>query len=206
MTMAESPESQTSVTLLERLARSGEPDQAAWAQFVDHYGRKVYQRCLRWRLQEADAEDVTQAVLLKLAVRMKSFAYDPTHSFRAWLKTVAHHAWCDFVAARHRVARARDGEAGREGLESAEARDDLARRLDEQYDRELLETAMANVRPRTAPHNWQAFWLTAVEGLSAEEAAARLGMKIARVYSARNRVQLRLQEERRRLEGGSPSL
>jgi hypothetical protein len=27
-------------------------------------------------------------------------------------------------------------------------------------------------------------------------------MKIARVYSARNRVQVRLQEERRRLEGG----
>jgi RNA polymerase sigma-70 factor (ECF subfamily) len=200
--MAGSPESQTSVTLLERLARSGEPDQAAWAEFVDRYGRKVYQWCLRWRLQDADAEDVTQAVLLKLAARMKGFAYDPTRSFRAWLKTVAHHAWRDFVDARQRADPAQGSPEAHQALECAEAREDLAQRLEEQYDRELLEMAMANVRPQVAAHNWQAFWLTAVEGLTAEEAATRLDMKIARVYSARNRVQLRLQEERRRLEGG----
>jgi RNA polymerase sigma-70 factor (ECF subfamily) len=202
--MAGSPESETSVTLLARLARSGSPDQAAWAQFVDRYGRKVYQWCLRWRLQEADAEDVTQTVLLKLAARMKDFAYDPARSFRAWLKTVTHHAWRDFVDGRQRAGRVQTGLEAQQQLETVEAREDLAQRLEEQYDHELLETAMANVRPQVAPHNWQAFWLTAVEGLSAEEAAARLDMKIARVYSARNRVQLRLQEERRRLEGALP--
>ena len=66
-------DSQTNVSLLLRVARSGSPDQAAWAQFVDRYGRKVYQWCLRWHLQEADAQDVTQVVLLKaLRSRLES--------------------------------------------------------------------------------------------------------------------------------------
>lgn len=52
----------------------------------------VYRWCRRWHLQDADAEDVTQAVLAKLTGKMGSFEYDPARSFRAWLKTVAHHA------------------------------------------------------------------------------------------------------------------
>ena len=32
--------------------------------------------------QEADAKDVTQMVLVRLAERMRTFAYDPSKSFR----------------------------------------------------------------------------------------------------------------------------
>ena len=194
--------SETSVTLLERVARSGVPDQPAWAEFVDRYGRKVYLWCLRWGLQEADAQDVVQAVLLKLAVHMKAFRYDPARSFRAWLKTVAHHAWRDFVDAQRRAPSSPGGDGGWAALETAEAREDLARGLEEQFERELLEQAMHAVRPRMAPHNWQAFCLTALEGIAAPEAARRLDMKIARVYAARSTIQQMLQEECRRLEGG----
>src|SRR2546421_9474388 len=96
-------ESQTSVTLLGRVAQGGAPDQAAWAEFVDRYGRKVYQWCRHWKLQDADAQDVTQAVLLKLAAHMKEYRYDAGRSFRAWLKTVTHHAWKDFLDSKHRA-------------------------------------------------------------------------------------------------------
>ena len=92
-------ESNTSATLLARL-RQVPPDQAAWAQFTERYGRKVYGWCRQWNLQEADAEDVTQNVLLKLAEKMQTFVYDPARSFRAWLKTVARHAWSDSWSGR----------------------------------------------------------------------------------------------------------
>ena len=46
------------------------------------YGRKIYAWCRRWNLQEADTEDVTQMVLLKLAEKMRSFDYDTNKSFR----------------------------------------------------------------------------------------------------------------------------
>ncbi len=59
-------ESRTHRTLLARLAQSGGGNQEAWSEFVDRYGRRIYGWCLRWRLQDADAQDVTQIVLLKL--------------------------------------------------------------------------------------------------------------------------------------------
>ncbi len=63
-------DSQTSATLLAML-RQVPADQAAWARFADRYGRKIYGWCRRWNLQESDAEDVTQNVLLKLAEKMR---------------------------------------------------------------------------------------------------------------------------------------
>ena len=91
----------TSTTLLGRL-RLEPADQEAWAEFVRRYGPLVYRWCRDWRLQEADAQDVTQAVLVKLAGKMRDFSYDPSKSFRAYLKTLARYAWCDFVEASRR--------------------------------------------------------------------------------------------------------
>ncbi len=55
-------------------------------------------------LQDADAEDVAQEILLKLARKLRDFSYNPESSFRGWLKTVAHHAWRDFVDGQGVVA------------------------------------------------------------------------------------------------------
>src|SRR5262249_47026305 len=94
LAMADSTNSDTRLTLLARL-RETPTDQAAWAEFVDRYGRQIYAWCRRWRLQEADAEDVTQNVLLARAGQMRSFDYKPWGSFRAGLRTVAYRAGCD---------------------------------------------------------------------------------------------------------------
>jgi RNA polymerase sigma-70 factor (ECF subfamily) len=193
-------DSRTQRTLLERLAQAGDGNQAAWAEFIDRYGRKIYGWCLRWGLRREDAQDVTQVVLLKLVRRMKDFTYDPTRRFRAWLKTVTHHAWRDFVDGRHSTPIARGGDAGWAQLQCLAARDDLSRELEGLFDLELLETAMQRVRQRAAPHTWMAFSMTAVEGIPAPEVARRLGMKVSRVWAARSVIQQRLQEECRRLE------
>ena len=80
------------------------------------------------------------------------------------------------------------------------ARDDLVLRLEHEFDRELLEEAMLRVRLRVAPHNWEAYRLTALDGVSAREAAQRLTMKIANVYAARSNVQRLLREQVEKLE------
>lgn len=188
----------TSATLLARL-RQVPADQAAWAQFTDRYGRKIYGWCRQWGLQEADAEDVAQEVLLKLAGRMQAFVYDPGRSFRAWLKTLTRHAWSDCWAGRP-VAVACGGSGAVEMLRTVEAREDLVRRLEEEFDRELLDEAMARVRARVAPHTWEAFERTALRGESGAAAAAALGMKVATVFVARSKVQKMLQQEARALE------
>src|SRR5262245_1901532 len=156
-------ESQTSATLLARL-RQVPGDQAAWAQFTERYGRKIYAWCRQWNLQQADAEDVTQDVLLKLAAKMQSFDYDRGKSFRGWLKTVTRNAWSDFWAGRKAVATG--GSQALEVLQTVEAREDLVRRLDDEFDRELFDEAAARVRLRVTPRTWQAFELTAMQGKS----------------------------------------
>jgi RNA polymerase sigma-70 factor (ECF subfamily) len=195
--------SQTSPTLLGRL-RQQPADQGAWREFVDRYSRKIYAWCRQGKLQEADAEDVTQIVLVKLAEQMGSFAYDPTKSFRGWLRTLTRHAWSDFVEARQRGGRASGDSRADECLHTVEARDDLVARLEEEFDHEVLEEATARVRLRVAVSSWEAFRLTAVEGHSGAEAAHRLGMEVAAVFKAKNRVQKLLQEEVRKLEGDDP--
>jgi RNA polymerase sigma-70 factor (ECF subfamily) len=191
-------ESKTSATLLARL-RQVPADQAAWTQFTERYGRKIYGWCLRWNLQGADAEDLTQDVLLKLAEKMQTFVYDPTKSFRAWLKTVARHAWSDSRSGR-KAAVAAGGSQALMLLQTVEAREDLVRRLEEEFDRELLDEAMTRVRLRVMPRTWEAFERTALQGQSGAEAAQVLGMKVATVFVARSKVQKMLQEEMQKLE------
>jgi RNA polymerase sigma factor (sigma-70 family) len=200
--MTAARDSRTRATLLGRL-RADPADPRTWAEFVDHYGPKILVWCRAWGLQDADAQDVAQTVLLKLATKLRDFAYDPARSFRAWLKTVAQHAWLDFLDARQRAGQGTGDTQMLGRLQSVEARDDLLGRLDEAFDRELLNEAVARVRLRVAPQTWEAFRLTAQEGLPGAEAAARIGMQAAQVYVAKRRVQKMLQDEVRALEGAA---
>ena len=197
--MGSEPTSQTSPTLLGRL-RQDPNHQAAWGKFVERYGPKIYGWCRQRQLQDADAQDVTQDVLLRLARKLRAFVYDPTRSFRAWLRTLTQHAWSDFVSAR----RPDLGSGSREAVEQLQevaARDDLVTRLEEQFDQEVMEEAMARVQLRVAPHNWDAFRLTALEGQSGEAVAQQLGIKVTAVFKAKSRIQEMLREEIARLEG-----
>ena len=199
--MDAAPADATSLSLLLRL-RHAPADQGAWREFVARYGRRIYLWCRQWDLQEADAEDVTQNVLAILAERLRTFEYDPAGSFRAWLKTVAHHAWGKYVSQLARPGRGTGDADAPTRLQSVEARDDLAARLEEEFDRELLDLAMLRVAQRVEPHTWQAFTLTALDGQSGSDVAARLDMPVAMVYVARSRVQKMLKDEIQLLEAG----
>jgi RNA polymerase sigma-70 factor (ECF subfamily) len=196
------PESVTSTTLLVRLQQSP-ADQAAWAEFVGRYGRRIHGWCRQWGLQESDAQDVTQTVLLKLLHALQTFSYDPSQKFRSWLKTVTHHAWQDLVRSRRQVA-AGGEPAADDPLQTLAARDDLAARLEAAYEQEMLDQALERVRARVQPQTWDAFHLTAFDGLSGADAAARLGMPVTSVYKAKSNVQKLLEAEVRDLEGGEP--
>jgi RNA polymerase sigma factor (sigma-70 family) len=188
----------TNPTLLARLRR--DPSNTAdWDEFVEHYGRHIYRWCRQWGLQDADAEDVAQEILLKLARKLRDFAYDSKSSFRGWLKTIAHHAWRDFADNKQRTG-AIAGDKTWELLQSVEARDNLVQKLEEAFDYELLEIAKVQVRLRVAPHTWEAFRLVAFEGLPVAEVAAKVHMQAAMIYVAKSKVQKMLREEIQKLE------
>jgi RNA polymerase sigma-70 factor (ECF subfamily) len=198
--MEEGSASQTRLSLLHRLQRDP-GDQSAWDEFVTRYAPRIRAWCRDWKAQDADAHDVAQQVLVRLAAKLRTFVYDPGRSFRAWLKTLTRHAWSDFVADRQRSVQAAGGDDALEVLHTIEAREGLVTRLEEAFDLELLDLASSRVRERIEPHTWEAFRLTALEGLSGAEAAARLGKPVATIFKARSNVQRWLQEEIARLEG-----
>lgn len=190
----------TSVTLLGRL-RHLPADPGAWQEFVDCYGPKIFRWCRQSGLQEADAEDLTQSILLKLLRVMQTFEYDPTQRFRGWLRTVVQNAWHDLLRSWQR-SRTETGNNGViDSLDSVTARDDLITRLEAAYDRELLELATSRVRLRIAPATWEVYRLAAIEQMPVGEVAIKLNMKVAAVYKARNNVQKYLREEIQYLEG-----
>jgi RNA polymerase sigma factor (sigma-70 family) len=192
----------TRASLLTQL-REDPSDQAGWDEFVERYGPHIYRWCRQWKLQDADAEDVTQDILVKLTQKLRAFAYDPSRSFRGWLKTVSHHAWRDFADSRRYSQRDTGISPVQERLLTLEAREDLAQKLEEAFDLELLEAAKVRVRLRVAPHTWEAFRLMAVERLPVAEVAARVQLQVAMVYVAKSKVQKMLQEEVKKLERGA---
>jgi len=62
----------TSVTLLDRLRRGGEP--AAWDRFARLYTPLLRAWAVRQGFQDADAADLTQDVLLKLVHELPAYA------------------------------------------------------------------------------------------------------------------------------------
>jgi RNA polymerase sigma-70 factor (ECF subfamily) len=196
-----SPDSVTSISLLWRLQQTPS-DQAAWAEFVARYGWRIKRWCREWGLQESDCEDVAQTVLVKLLNAMQRFRYDPSKKFRAWLKTITHHAWLDMVRGRRKMTEG--GSATSEDpVLALEARDDLEEQLEAAYEQELVECALVRVRPRVEPLTWEAFRLTALEGLSGAKASAQLGMAVTSVYKAKSNVMKLLEAEVHCLEGGA---
>jgi RNA polymerase sigma-70 factor (ECF subfamily) len=188
----------TRATLLVRL-RERPDDQAAWNEFVERYGPLIYAWCRHFRMQEADAQDVAQMVMIKLARTLPGFEYDPSRSFRGWLRTLTQNAWSDFL--KEQRVRAGGGPAGEDILQSLEARDDLVRRLEEAFDQDILAQARDQVKARVEMRTWQAFELTAVDGVPAAEVSGRLGLRVGAVYQARSHVQKLLREAVAQLSG-----
>jgi RNA polymerase sigma-70 factor (ECF subfamily) len=196
--MTTQPQKDTPLTLLERVQRFP-AELEAWDEFVRCYHPMIRAWCMKWGLQPSDADDVAQDVLVKLLAAMRTFRYDPARSFRAWLKTVTHHALSHFSAGRRR----QPGQIGPDIpiAELVDARVDLEQGLESLFDRDLLVMAMRRVERRVKPVTWDAFQLTALEGLSGLAVSQRLQIPVAHVFVARNRVQKLLQEEIRIMKG-----
>ena len=192
----------TSATLLLRLQDI--EDHEAWAAFVESYAPIVFSWCRRFRLQDSDAADVTQDVLVKLMRSMQEFQYEPGKGrFRGWLKTVTANTVRDLSRSWENRIRGSGEDNVRDALNSLQAPDaieSLAADLEAQHQRELLNQAADAVRPKVREHTWEAWRLTSMEHVPAKRAATELGMTIGDVYVARSRVNKMLAEEVRRLQ------
>jgi RNA polymerase sigma-70 factor (ECF subfamily) len=193
----------TSLTLLAAL-RQG----LRWEELIALYGPLILHWCRhRFGLQEADAEDLRQELLLKVWKYLGS--YDPARGrFRAWLYRCTGNALRDLLQRRP----VREGQTAEEALAALpaappgpwpaaalwRAEDDLEGAVqlleEEGFAGEDLQQAILQVRDRVAPATWKAFLLSVFLDLKGQDIADRLGMSPVSVYQAVCRVRRLIQQ------------
>jgi RNA polymerase sigma factor (sigma-70 family) len=175
----------------------GEPGQAAagwippsWDEVVRDYSARVYRLAYRLTGNTHDAEDLTQEVFVRVFRKLAD--YTPG-TFEGWLHRITTNLFLDMARRRQRIRFEGLGEEavhlGDGGPSPAEAFDD--RHLDDD-----IQAALKAL----APEYRVAVILCDIEGLSYEEIADALGIKLGTVRSRihRGRAQLRAALEHRR--------
>ncbi len=169
----------------------------AWQEFAAIYQPAVYRLARKRGLQDADAQDLAQRVLIVVSQKIADWRpTSPQGAFRSWLAAVARNAIVNALTRGTRDAAiggssmlARlNGQLGREE-ENGEAE------IDEEFRRGLFRRAAEQIRPEFLDATWSAFWLTAVEGLAIDEAARRLDKNAGSIYASRSRIMRRLKEK-----------
>ena len=180
----------TRLSLLLKLKDSA--NHAAWEEFVAVYSPVIYRFARRRGLQECDAQDLAQNVLAAVAGRIHDWKADEDRArFRTWLYRIASNQTITLFRNRKPDA-ARGGTTAIAVLERQTC--DEATELELNYRREVFRMLARRARSEFEEATWQAFWMTAVEGVPVEEAARSLGRTVGSIYTARSRIIRRLQE------------
>ena len=170
-------------------------DHEAWVEFVILYEPVIYRMLKKFGLQDADALEVMQELLLAVSRSVDRWTPGKEHgSFRGWLRRVTRNLVVNWVRRRklQLVTTALDLDSLLIEGESIEG--DESQQFDSEVHRSLFHRASDQVRIEVQPLTWQAFWEVAVSGREVSEVAARLGLTPGAVRVAKCRVIARLRE------------
>src|SRR5262245_23266468 len=190
----------TSPSIVDVLGR-GDWSAKDWTKFFGRYRDVILWWCHQRGLQHADAEDLTQKILVKLVKKMPDHRHDPARGrFHDWLERVVVNAVIDWH--RHRQCHPEPVAIGGSSFQGVlnnrgtpEAVDELCTTIDHQVNK-FLARKMEAVRARlNKPTTWESFWMLQVEERPVEDVAAELGLSIAAVYKNARRVNLDLAME-----------
>jgi RNA polymerase sigma-70 factor (ECF subfamily) len=194
----------TRSSLLLRIRDPG--DGVAWNEFAGIYTPLIHRYCQRRGLQDTDAADISQVVMLAVSKAIGRFELNPAKgSFRSWLFKITHNAFADFL---DRQRRAPQGGGGTTLQRVVEAQPDPAAEdlWDQEYRRYLFDWVCGQVRGKFEESTWQAFWRTAVENQKGEDVARALGLSVGAVHIAKSRVLARMKQKLSSVSDDSPFL
>lgn len=174
----------------------------AWSEFVQIYRPVIYRMARRRGMQDADAQDLSQEVLVRISKAIDRWEPQTNVRFRHWLRKVASNAIVTAVT-KSKPDGVIDGSAADQIFADTPEVSATTSELYDECFREQYLRAAAIVRVDVSPLTWTAFERTVVQGQSCEEAAASLGKSLGTIYAARSRVLKRLQFEVQRLEGNA---
>ncbi|HEX6233652.1 MAG TPA: RNA polymerase sigma factor SigE [Jiangellaceae bacterium] len=162
----------------------------SWDDVVREHSARVYRLAYRLTGNQHDAEDLTQDVFIRV---FRSLSTYTPGTFEGWLHRITTNLFLDMVRRRQRIRFDALADDAAERLSGREPTPD--RQLDDQ----LLDSDVQTALDGLPPDFRAAVVLCDIEGLSYEEIAATLGVKLGTVRSRihRGRAQLRAALEHR---------
>ena len=197
---------QTRRSLLSRL-RDFE-DRGSWQTFFELYWRLLYNVARRAGLDDVDAQDVVQDTVMAVAREIPQFRYDPERgSFKQWLFRILRRRVADHFRKVYRQPA--DLGLSPEMLEGTGDADaivmqdgvSLSDAWDQEWERSILDAAIAHVRAAANPKHFQVFDYCVLKEWPVAKVASTLGMNAAQVYLARHRVSAAVKRAARHIEG-----
>ena len=145
---------ETSLSLLHRLRHA--PESESWNRLVDLYAPLLRAWLRKYDVQDSDADDLAQEVLLAVSKDLGKFEHGgQPGSFRGWLKAILVNRLRKFWRVRDRRPQARGGS----DLDARLAQlDDPASEMSQiwnrQHDQYVLRQLLALVEPHFTPNTW----------------------------------------------------
>ncbi len=189
--MSEFPETRDSL-----LVQVQDPaNRDAWERFAQIYRPVIFRIAMARGLQHADAQDLSQQVLMAVAGAIGAWEKrDESTRFRHWLSRITRNAILNALMRRPKD-RAVGGSSVQELMRDAVDPDGTTTELIEtEYRRELYLRAARVVKGEFRADSWQAFEKTVVENIAIEDVAETLGKSVGAIYTARSRIMFRLRE------------
>jgi RNA polymerase sigma-70 factor (ECF subfamily) len=165
----------------------------SWDDVVREHSARVYRLAYRLTGNEHDAEDLTQEVFVRV---FRSLSNYTPGTFEGWLHRITTNLFLDLMRRRQRIRFEALGDDAAERLRGREP--SPAQAYEDRYFDDDVQRALDSL----APEYRAAVVLCDIEGLSYEEIAATLGVKMGTVRSRihRGRAQLRDALQHRRPE------
>jgi RNA polymerase sigma-70 factor (ECF subfamily) len=182
-------------------------DQESWKDFFDTYWKLIYGVAIKAGLSDAEAQEVVQETIIAVAKQMEGFKYDPQiGSFKGWLLHTTRWRISDQLRKRRGQARGIERDYKTSRTATVERIPDPAgSNLEEIWEKEwrdnLFAAAIARVRRRVDPRQYQIFDLYVIKQLPVKKVVALLDVKPGQVYLAKHRISELVKKEITDLEG-----
>ena len=186
---------ETSLSLLERLRHSHKNE--AWNRLADLYAPLVRVWLRRYDVQDSDANDLVQEVLLTVSKEIGTFEHrGQPGAFRGWLKAILINRLRKFWRARDRRPEARgDSDIDARIAQLDDPTSEMSRIWNREHDQYVLRQLLTLAEPHFEPNTWKAFCRVALEGAKPDVVAQEMGISLNAVCLAKSRVIRRLRQE-----------
>ena len=159
-------------------------------KFFERYAPTIYMWCLRRGAQPADAEDITQNVLVLMLQKLSGFDYNRnTGRFRSWLKTITHNAWADWYKKQQKAGTLQAESTWAHTLKDS---DSLAEALEHIFELEVLEKGIELAKCTLSEKTWMVYHSRVFRNLTAREVSEETGIAVGTVHVMKSRFEREL--------------